>query len=150
MKRFLSILLLLCIIMASIFVSSCDGDESAEPTATTDASTNATEATTTTASTTTAATTGKSEVQEAPAGTFCSHEWDSGKSESFSCGTKLTHTCSLCKATKAEISATGNTEHSFGSNNLCTTCGIDKVTVNGVPLSKFVIVYITHKQSIFL
>ena len=76
MKRFLSILLLLCILMASVFVSSCDGDEPAEPSATTDASTTATDATT-------AATTGESGVQQVPTGAFCSHEWDGGKSESF-------------------------------------------------------------------
>lgn len=141
MKRFLSILLLGCILVTSIFISSCDGDEPTAPSVTTDTLTTDSVTTTTSASTTKAATTGKTPLQEAPEGTFCAHKWDSGKSENFSCGTKLTHTCSLCKATKAEISATGNTEHSFGSNNLCTTCGIDKVTVNGVPLSKFVIVY---------
>lgn len=149
MKRFLSILLLGCILMASIFMSACDGDDVGTPPAVTSdaATTDAGAITTAKPSATNAVTTGKPDIQEAPTGTFCSHEWDNGKSEVFACGTKLTYTCKTCQQTKAEITESGSTAHDFKSKTTCVSCGIDKVTVNGVSLSKFVIVYANDNYS---
>ena len=141
MKRFLCMFLLICMLLSTLFIVSCndnDGGEAAVTSALSDTQTTASAETTAASVTTAAATTGAS---SSASPELCSHTWEQKSSESFACGTKTTQVCTTCNETKTAVLPVEGTEHNFGSSKVCKVCGSDKVTVNGIPLSKFTVVY---------
>lgn len=138
MKRFLCLFLLICMLFTTLFAVSCNQTDNAEAPA---IETTSTQEATTAPGTTAAVTTNTSSSQSSPSGPLCSHEWEKKSSETFTCGTKESYICKTCNETKVAVLPVQNGEHNFGSSKVCKVCGTDKVTVNGVPLSKFTIVY---------
>ena len=111
MKKYLSILLSLALLLCPILMTACDKGSSPSET-------------------------------DAPEENTCEHVW--GESEILSrptCGVDgaTQKTCTLCGSVEnTAIPATQ--KHKF-SNNVCSVCNSDKVSVNGTSIAKFVIVY---------
>ena len=127
MKRFICIFTLICILFTTIFIVSCDNDGNVSDTQNS-VSSNTTSPQTTAPTVTT------------PTSNLCSHDWEQKSSEDFACGTKTNYTCKVCNDTKTVVISKKNGEHNFENSTYCKVCGSDKVTINGISLSKFTIV----------
>lgn len=130
MKRFICIFTLICMLFTTIFIVSCDNDNGGNVSDDTQGSTSS--------DTTSAQTTATTAATQAS--NLCAHDWEQNTSEDFTCGTKSNYTCKVCNDTKTVVLSKKSDEHNFENSTYCKVCGSDKVTVNGIPLSKFSIV----------
>lgn len=121
-------------LFTTIFVVSCDNNNGGNVSETQGNNSSATTSAETTATTavTTAAT--------PPPSNLCAHDWKQKSSETFACGTKTNYTCKVCNEEKTVMLSSESGEHNFEKGISCKVCGSDKVTINGISLSKFTIV----------